>query len=351
MSNKTKKILTAIFFLAVNIAVLFVLIFTEDRSGNIGDGKVVLSLLKDNIFFTILSIAMFFVIVIGDTIVFKSLLKRLGKKPGPVLPLTVSVLGRYYDRITPWSVGGEPFQMGYLISHDVGAGDSCAVTMSRHIIRFIVTAVAVITILLSSGIATTLWVMIAAILSILCGLIVPVFMLVCAFKPNIGLAIGRWFIRVGHKIKLIKDYQKAEGKMQEEVNKFLSGIRFLSVNKGMIFLIGTVGLIELFANNCVPYFVMRAIGLTPDFWFVFVLCIFVNYASSFAPTPGGSGLAELSFYAIFASFVPDGQLFWAVLFWRISVFYIPVLIGFTVQVSRSVYLLVTSTNGGKNLPS
>ena len=337
-----KKIFTAIFFWVVNVVVLTVLILLEDKSGNIADGKEVLSLLKANYPFAILALSMYFVILAGDVAVFYGLLKRM-KKPRPLkTALPVSVLGRYYDRITPWSMGGEPFQMGYLIHRGVGAGDGCAVTMSRHVIRFSVTAVAVITILVASRIATTVWVMVAAILSVLGGLVVPTFMVICALRPKLGFAIGRAILRFGHKIRLVKDYEKAEKKMLGEVDKFLTGIRFLSGNKGMILLIGLCGLTEMFAYNSVPFFVLRALGLSElSYWRVFVLCIFVNYASSFAPTPGGSGLAELSFYAIFASFVGGGQLFWAVLFWRIAVFYIPVFIGFVMQTTISVKNLVS----------
>lgn len=346
-----KKIFTAIFFLIVNVAVLTTLILSEDKSGNIADGKEVFSLLKKNYAFAILAVSMYFIILAGDVAVFFGLLKRMEKPNALKIAVPVSVLGRYYDRVTPWSMGGEPFQMGYLISRGVGAGDGCAVTMSRHIIRFSVTAVAVIAILASSAIATTVWVMVAAVLSVLGGLVVPTFMLVCAAKPKIGFAIGRGVLRFGQKLRLVKDYEKAEKKMLDEVEKFLTGIRFLSGNKGMIVLIGICGLIEMFAYNSAPFFVLRALDVELDFWRVFVLCLYVNYAASFAPTPGGSGLAELSFYAIFASYVGGGQLFWTVLFWRISVFYIPVFIGFVFQTVLSVKNLVSGVKERKLSPS
>ena len=67
----------------------------------------------------------------------------------------------------------------------------------------------------------------------------------------------------------------------------------------------------------------------------------MTYASSFAPTPGGAGIAELSFYAIFASVIGGEYLFWAVLFWRIAVFYVPVFIGFVMQTADSLYSIVS----------
>ncbi len=332
-----KKILTGVLFLVVNVLVLTVLILVEDKDGNIALAGKTADLARDNIGFTLLAFSMFFVIVAGDVAVFSALLSKMGKKNNLGLSLTVSFLGRYYDRITPWSMGGEPFQMAHLATHGVGTGDGCAVTMSRHIIRFFTTAIAVILILALSGIAATPWVMIVAILSLLGGLVVPSFMLLCAFRPALGQKITDGLIRLGTKLKLIKNPEKTSEKVQGDVKNFLSGIRFLSVNKPLIALIGFCAIVEMLAYNSAPYFVIRALGITSaSYWDVLVLCLYVNYSSSFAPTPGGSGIAELSFYAIFAAYIGDGYLFWAVLFWRIAVFYMPVFIGFVMQVCSTV---------------
>lgn len=340
-SNK-KKIFRYVFFILINVAVIVGMLVFEDKSGDRMVGKEAFSLLLKNPFYTVLAISMFFCFVVSDVIVFRSLTKKIDSNCRLSVCVNVSFLGRYYDRVTPWAMGGEPFQIFYLGKNGLSTGDSCAVTMSRHIIRFFSVAIIVIVILAASGIATNVYVMIAAILSLFAGLIIPIFMLICAFKPNIGYKIGNVVIGILYKIKIVKNREKANETMHKNVEEFLTGVRFLSANKSLIVIIGICSIVELFANNSVPFFVMKALGVTGiDYWSIFVLCIFVNYSSSFAPTPGGAGIAELSFYAIFAAHIDGGLLFWAVLFWRICIFYIPVFIGFSMTVADSVKNIVS----------
>lgn len=342
--KRLKKILGYAIFILVNALVVGVLILLEDKGGDIIAGQEVFARLGENWIYTVLAFSMFFIIVICDSIVFKTLIYKTGKEHRNGLALKVTLFGRYYDRITPWSMGGEPFQVAYLMRGGLSTADSCAVTMSRHIVRFFTNAILVIVILTASRIATEIWVMVVAILSVLAGLIIPIFMLVCSFKPVVGMKIGSGVVNLLYKLKLVKDKDKMMTKIQKDIDNFLSGIRYLSTNKQIIALIAIAAIIELFATNSVPFLVIRALGHSEaQFWKVFVLCIFVNYASSFAPTPGGAGIAELSFYAIFAATIEEGYLFWAVLTWRVAVFYIPVFIGFALSVADSVAAIIKAS--------
>ena len=335
--RRVRSILLYLLFILVNAAVIAVFLIREDKSGDRALFSDVCARLGQNVFFAVLSLVSFLLIVLCDVGVFNLVLYKLGYRNRSVLATKAAIYGRYYDKITPWSIGGEPFQIGYLTYGGLRAGESCAVTMSRHILRFFTTAIVVVVILIASRISTNVWVMAAAILSVSFGLIVPSIMLLCALKPIVGQKIGEFLIALFSRIKIIKDPEKPVKKLRENIEKFSLGVQFLTKNKWVVPTIAAAALIELFLTNAVPFFVMRSFGYadTP-FWHTFVLCIFVTYASSFAPTPGGAGLAELSFYAIFATVIPDGYLFWAVLFWRVAVFYLPVLVGFLLHLFDSV---------------
>jgi uncharacterized protein (TIRG00374 family) len=335
--NKKKKITTTIIFLIANALVILILILLEDKSGEMEPWANVKGFYSANWYYFALAFGMYLVMVSGDSFVFFNLTKRMGLKDNLGISIKTSILGRYYDRVTPWSIGGEPFQMAFLIRSGVKTSDSCAVTMSRHIIRFFCTSTAVIIILIASQISTNVWVMVAAIASVFGGLFVPLFMVICIIKPKIGQSIAKGIIGLLYKLKLVKDYDKQLKKVQLDVESFLKGIEYLSANKKMVIVIGLVALTELFANNSIPYFVMKGLGITVPYWNILVLCIFVNYASSFAPTPGGAGLAELSFYAIFAAHIGGGYLFWAVLTWRLAFFYAPIAIGFILQLIDGIF--------------
>ena len=339
--KKRKTILRYVIFIIINTIVVGGLILFENKSGDRVTGRAAFSLLGKNWWYTVIFLSIYFIIVLGDSVVFYILIRKMQKGKSAALAVKVSLLGRYYDRITPWATGGEPFQIAYLVSGGLSLGDSGAVTMSRHIIRFFTTAITVIIVLIVSRISTNIYVMLAAIVSVLLGLAVPIFMLVCCIKPKLGQAIGRAVITFLYKIKLVKNYEKQLAKMNKEVNNFVDGLKYLSVNKWVIVVIALVSLIELFGANSIPFFVMKALGVSQvTYWKTLVLCIFVNYSASFAPSPGGAGIAELSFYAIFAAFVSQNYIFWAVLLWRIAIFYLPVLIGFVVQNTESVIKII-----------
>lgn len=293
--------------------------------------------LQQNVAFLVAAFLCFFVIIVCDTLIFFVLSEKIAGKRRVWSCLKTAVLGRCFDRITPWSVGGEPARILSLSKSGMVGSDACAVAMSRYIIRFFATVLFVTGIFLFAGVTTEPYVMAAAFFGLLIGLPVPIFLLVCAFRPHLGRTISSGSIRVLAWLKIVKNKEKAEENVQKKVTEFLFGVKLLSRNKPVILLIALGALAELFAAQSVPFLIMKALGVNEvSYWHTFVLCLYVNYAAGSVPTPGGSGAAEVSFYAIFDGFVQEGTLFWAVLLWRIAVFYLPVVIGLTLQLVLSV---------------
>ena len=65
--------------------------------------------------------------------------------------------------------------------------------------------------------------------------------------------------------------------------------------------------------------------------------ILVELATKYIPIPGGTGVAEISFSALFASLFSDGTLFWAMLFWRIMNYFIYLLQGLIILFYDFIY--------------
>ena len=56
----------------------------------------------------------------------------------------------------------------------------------------------------------------------------------------------------------------------------------------------------------------------------------VEIAASLMPLPGGTGMNEFSFAAVFASYFVEGRLFWALLIYRFFSYYFYLIQGFGV---------------------
>lgn len=78
-----------------------------------------------------------------------------------------------------------------------------------------------------------------------------------------------------------------------------------------------------------------------DYFQVMGRMILLNFLLYFAPTPGGSGLAEGGFVMLFGAFVPDGTVGIMAVAWRIIAEYIPFALGmyYAIRVFGTKYFM------------
>jgi uncharacterized protein (TIRG00374 family) len=99
--------------------------------------------------------------------------------------------------------------------------------------------------------------------------------------------------------------------------------------RGWLALAGGVGLTGLaFSNRLLSgYVVLRMLGIHAPFVDVLLLQTFIVFMLYFAPTPGGSGIAELLSAAVMSIYVPRELTPSYILLWRIVVSYMTVGFG------------------------
>ena len=90
-----------------------------------------------------------------------------------------------------------------------------------------------------------------------------------------------------------------------------------------------------------PFFIYCMFnGYAPELYGkFFVMGVLVDLASSFIPLPGGTGMNEVSFMAIFAPYFTGGSIFWAMLLWRFFTYYLYLILGFGMITYDVAYVL------------
>ena len=130
-------------------------------------------------------------------------------------------------------------------------------------------------------------------------------------------------------MKLIKDYKATFRKVMLGVRNWQSTIK--SYNKSY-FIVPTntiLSILYMLAMYSIPFFVYCAFeGWQPQMWsHILTLAVMVDLAACFIPLPGGTGVAELSFVALFSSLFSTGNVFWALIVWRVASYYIYIIQG------------------------
>ena len=327
--QKTKKSKwTSLILMLVNIAVVAVILLTQIKSDNMVPFS---EIVQDGInwwFFAICIISFVAVSLLecGRVGVF---IRSTTKKNMFSLSYKSALIGKYYDCITPLSTGGQPFQIYYLKKHGLTGAQSVSVPLGRYVFHQI-TSVLIFTVVifstLSMGLGGSVGTTVVSAASwvgyvIHCGLIFLV--LFISINRKVGTRFVGWFVKIGHKLKLVKNYDKTYTNLLKGVDDFQSTIKYYVKSPKTFISALLVTAANLILHYSIPVLIYCTFaGYHAGLWWeIFTKCVMIDLASSFIPLPGGSGVAELSFTTLFASMFVGGRLFWALLFWRILTYY------------------------------
>ncbi|MDE6731645.1 MAG: flippase-like domain-containing protein [Oscillospiraceae bacterium] len=244
-----------------------------------------------------------------------------------------TIIGQYFNCITPFASGGQPMQAYYFTEFGVPLGNALTALLSRFIVyQFVLTAYSAAT--LAAGFRTEGKILIE-------GGLMP-FVLI-GFAINTGviiflLGIALWrkgtekavngIITLLNKMRIIKKPMKQRLYYTREVRKFHNNFQFIKKNVGVILKAVLFTSIQLLLYLNISYFLYRGFFQNADMLWgrIITYQAYVNMFSSFMPLPGAMGAAELGyagfFNKIFGEFTGA-----ATLLWRIFTFYLPIIVG------------------------
>ena len=238
------------------------------------------------------------------------------------------LLGKYYDNITPAAVGGQPFQIYYMRKNsNLPAGVATSIPVFGMIsgqIGFIV--VAVLCFLFGSYSISNAGLIGTACFGLLFYAFWPVMVMIATFMPKATTEIIAFFVKLLHKIHLVKNKEATIEKVEGEVAEYAKCVRRILKTKGLFIKTLILSILFHVLVSMIPFFVLTAFGGEVDFLPCFVTIVAVTSAVCFVPTPGNSGAAEGTFYAVFSA-LSQGYVFWAMLVWRFFSYYIYIIMG------------------------
>ncbi|MBR3269936.1 flippase-like domain-containing protein [Candidatus Saccharibacteria bacterium] len=238
------------------------------------------------------------------------------------------MLGRYYDKITPAAVGGQPAQIMQLRkTGKIPTGMTTSIPIFSMISGQLMFLLVAIPCFLFTDVASKSSVLIAtAWFGLLFYAFWPVMVAGTMFFPKFTAKLINLVVRFFAKIKIIKNRNEAVKKVEEEVGEYAKHVKMLTRKPKVAIPVLLMSLMSNFLMSSIPYFVLKAFGGDIDFIECFLLTIGVEAAVYFAPTPGNSGVAEGTFYVIFSR-LSTGYVFWAMMLWRLFAYYIYIIVG------------------------
>lgn len=263
--------------------------------------------------------------------------------------LETGIVGHYYNNITPLAVGGQPFEIYHLSKHGIHGGVASSLPIASYIVNqfgFITLGIVALALYSTNtlkipnemiGVMPDV-VSIIAIVGLSLCLLMPAIVVLFSLLPKLCAKIVYFVIYLGKKLRIVKDAKKTTYSILKTVVQNSKCLKKIASNPLVFALSFIISLCEHLAQCSIAYFVLRFFGFDWPAWNIWEwaqviqLCIILYAAISFVPTPGNSGVADLSFYLLFKTGLGNntfaGFAFPAMLLWRFLSFYSYIIIGF-----------------------
>lgn len=262
-------------------------------------------------------------------------------------------LGKYYDGITPFGTGGQPFQIYYLHKRNVPAGVATAVPLVKFIVGTIVFCLTAIALFITAnavmGNDLDLPTYIIAWVSMGFNFFVPVAIVFVSLFPNLGKKMIVGIVKLLNKLHIVKRPLSVMKKYVYEIEEYRASLKVLITHWGKLIPIVLLSAVDTLLYTFIPFCVVIAIANvqpTTDY-LIHIMCMSMIsfYASSLIPTPGNSVANEALTALIFLKGFSNESLMtpvigWVILVWRFATYYVYILTGIGInifEIIRSAY--------------
>lgn len=338
--NTKKKMWNFIFFV-INLVVVCVIVLTQLESNNVSPPSELVIDWK----WMLIALLMFVVMIGSEQLRFQMLIKKSTKKNRPFLAYKTAALGKYYECITPFATGGQPFQVYYLKSRGINGATALSIPLAKYILQQICFTI-VVSFCLFANLGTlagftgadTKVVTIACWLGYTSNFIIVGTVVLFSISKKLGHKVVGGVLKFLAKLRIIKDYDKQFNKVIKLVTDYQNTMRFFI--KSPLVMIASIFLSMLFlaAEYSIIFFVYKAFAGVGGFdvWFkILGISVVIDLAAGFTPLPGGTGMSELAFTSLFSD-IGGNEIVWALLIWRLISYYGYILQGFLVVIYDSV---------------
>lgn len=307
------------------------------------DLKVFVNTLKKaNLMFLGLGILCVMVYWLLEGYMILKLLQRDQKNERFSFAMVVTIVGQYYNLITPGSSGGQPLQLYEMTKRGYSMGSGTAVLVQKYALyQITVTLIAVLATLLNLNYINTGLPAVRGLVAV--GLIINIAGALLVIMMALNAELCRRFltgcVRFLNRLHIIKDVAGFYDKIDQFVDDYRSAIDGLKKNKLETLGLFGVSAAQILVFFSINYLVYRSLGLSGASPFLIISMQAILYvAVAFIPTPGAAGGAEAGFALVFAPIYGSVNTSVGLVVWRIITFYFIILFGGIFLAVRSALL-------------
>jgi len=233
---------------------------------------------------------------------------------------------------TPSQTGGGIAEIYFVTRDDIPIAEATAGTIMTFVctLVFLTMALVLLYYLKPQNMGYLFAVMIKTAIIMLS--LATLFFIISIFSTN---SVNRAILFIFYRLKQSGRIKDRHGRVEHRVIRICEGL--LNYREASMFMYrhGKAAMFLGFFFTClffalrfiIPYFILRGLGLSANVVAVMYIQLLITLITYFSPTPGGSGLAEMSSLVLMAPFVSGSLAPVYTVLWRFCTLYVNVFIG------------------------
>lgn len=345
---KRKRAWLGNLFFVVVLAVTLVLVYQLSANAAEGEQKTLKEIFGNmRTDYAVMAVGALFVMIFLDSMKYFVILHATSGKKYFGTSLKTSLLGKYYDNITPFASGGQPFQIHYLHKKGFSGGESTAVIFIKFCFNILIWLAICLCLMVFNRGALDVYVaddtqrrlfVVLGWIGFAINCSIPVVIIAFAVFPKLMETLTRWFLALGYKLKIVKSRDAVVIKAKRIAKDFRAAF-VIMIHKPLHAVgLALICVCEQFLSIMLPYLVVVAMAgatIEPNVQLMLAIMtmnVYVSMSVTAVPTPGNSGALETAFSLVLTS-VAEGVLFWTVFGWRFLSYYSFILIGLCIFIA------------------
>ncbi len=327
MKNKKKLIANLILLISL---IIFVIIMIS----SFGDIKEIINNLANADYrYIIIIIILLILYLIIWPISLAIIMKSEEKKVKFIRSYQISATEFFFNGITPFSSGGQPFQIYSMNKAGISVAKSTSIIMINFIIyQIVINLFSIFSIIfyfkrIEETISGFIYL---AFIGFTINFIILIFLILIALSKKTGIICHKFLVWLAH----FKIFNKLNNKIpafDQYIVDAQSAFKQISKKWKIVLLSTILKILGLAIFYMIPFFGIKALGIeiaTKEIFYVIAMTCFALTMVIWLPTPGSSGGAEFAFSAIFTSLAIDSSNSLSLMvIWRFATYYLVMLFG------------------------
>ncbi len=257
--------------------------------------------------------------------------KKINNKYEFKKSLKLTLDTQFFNAVTPFSLGGQPYQIYRLKKQGFTVGEGMNIIIQDCIVYqialILLGTIAIIANCYFGIFPENSLLKKLVVLGYIVNLAVIVILFAVAFNTKANKAILNLGLKLGGKLRLIKDENAFLERNNQIISNFHKSAIVLMKSKKHFINIILINFVALSLLYLVPYTLIMGLNLDINPLLVIVATAYVMIMGSFVPLPGGSGGLEYGFVNFFGTFIIGAKLSSIMIAWRFLTYYLGLIVG------------------------